>query len=54
MRTDGGTLLTLTHEQFFDEDARDRHQPRDIEDRQQHWKRVDRSRRKTRNQGSEG
>jgi len=22
----GGTLLTLTHEQFFDEDARDRHQ----------------------------
>ena len=21
-----GTLLTLTHEQFFDEDARDRHQ----------------------------
>jgi uncharacterized protein YndB with AHSA1/START domain len=23
----GGTLLTLTHEQFFDDDARDRHQP---------------------------
>jgi len=22
----GGTLLTLTHEQFFDDDARDRHQ----------------------------
>ena len=22
----GGTLMTLTHEQFFDEDARDRHQ----------------------------
>ena len=22
----GGTLLTLTHEQFFDQDARDRHQ----------------------------
>jgi len=22
----GGTLLTLTHEQFFDEEARDRHQ----------------------------
>lgn len=27
LRPDGdGTLLTLTHEQFFDEDARDRHQ----------------------------
>ena len=23
----GGTLLTLTHEQFFDDDARDQHQP---------------------------
>ena len=23
---DGGTLMTLTHEQFFDEEARDRHQ----------------------------
>jgi uncharacterized protein YndB with AHSA1/START domain len=23
----GGTLMTLTHEQFFDDDARDRHQP---------------------------
>jgi uncharacterized protein YndB with AHSA1/START domain len=23
---DGGTLMTFTHEQFFDEDARDRHQ----------------------------
>jgi uncharacterized protein YndB with AHSA1/START domain len=23
---DGGTILTLTHEQFFDDDARDRHQ----------------------------
>jgi len=22
---DGGTLMTLTHEQFFDEEARDRH-----------------------------
>jgi uncharacterized protein YndB with AHSA1/START domain len=22
----GGTIMTLTHEQFFDEDARDRHQ----------------------------
>jgi uncharacterized protein YndB with AHSA1/START domain len=22
----GGTLMTLTHEQFFDEEARDRHQ----------------------------
>jgi uncharacterized protein YndB with AHSA1/START domain len=27
LKSDGdGTLLTLTHEQFFDEDARDRHQ----------------------------
>jgi uncharacterized protein YndB with AHSA1/START domain len=27
LKPDGdGTLLTLTHEQFFDEDARDRHQ----------------------------
>jgi uncharacterized protein YndB with AHSA1/START domain len=27
LQSDGdGTLLTLTHEQFFDEDARDRHQ----------------------------
>ena len=26
LKPDGdGTLLTLTHEQFFDEDARDRH-----------------------------
>ena len=23
---DGGTIMTLTHEQFFDDDARDRHQ----------------------------
>jgi uncharacterized protein YndB with AHSA1/START domain len=22
----GGTIMTLTHEQFFDEEARDRHQ----------------------------
>jgi uncharacterized protein YndB with AHSA1/START domain len=27
LKSDGdGTLMTLTHEQFFDEDARDRHQ----------------------------
>jgi uncharacterized protein YndB with AHSA1/START domain len=27
LKPDGdGTILTLTHEQFFDEDARDRHQ----------------------------
>ena len=26
LKSDGdGTLMTLTHEQFFDEDARDRH-----------------------------
>ena len=25
-RNDGGTLMTLLHEQFFDEAARDRHQ----------------------------
>jgi hypothetical protein len=27
LKSDGdGTLMTLTHEQFFDEEARDRHQ----------------------------